>query len=171
MKNWLASAQSRLDSWGEKLKAKEFQYPVDLTAGVFCLVLSTVLILVMPTQYHAQPTEILDGGTFPKLMVYLMMACSACLVVKEVFRMVQKKPLAKKTINLLVEVRALIIFGIIFVAYLLCRFTGLFVIGAVFLAAAFLLYFRCKKPLYYVITISLAVAIWCAFRFGLGVRF
>ncbi len=171
MKTWLASLESKLDGWGKTLETKEFQYPVDLTAGILCLLLSVVLLIVMPTQYHAQPDEALDGGTFPKLMIYAMMIGSTALILKEGFLLLQKKPLAKKTVNLLVEVKALVIFSIIFVAYLLCKTTDLFVIGALFLAVAFLLYFRCKKPLYYVITISMAVAIWCAFRFGLGVRF
>ena len=54
---------------------------------------------------------------------------------------------------------------------MLCRVTDLFVVGAVFCALAFLVYFRCKKPLYYVITVGLAVGIWAAFRFLLNVRF
>mgnify|MGYP003292001767 CR=1 FL=1 len=34
-----------------------------------------------------------------------------------------------------------------------------------------LFFFRCKKPLYYAIVLVAAVAIWAAFRFGLGVLF
>ena len=171
MKKWIASMESRSDAWGRKLEAKQWQYPVDLTAGLFSLALSIILLIVMPSQYHAQPTEVMDGGSFPKLMICVMLAMSVGLIGKELILKKKKKPLAKKSINLLVEVKALIIFAIVFIAYLLCKTTDLFVVGAVFLALAFLVYFRCKKPLYYVITISMAVAIWAAFRFVLGVRF
>ena len=56
-------------------------------------------------------------------------------------------------------------------SWLPARVTDLFVVGAVFCALAFLVYFRCKKPRYYVITVGLAVGIWAAFRFLLNVRF
>ena len=36
---------------------------------------------------------------------------------------------------------------------------------------AFLLFFRCKKPLYYAITVSMAVLIWVVFHFVLNVSF
>ena len=101
----------------------------------------------------------------------LMMICCAALVAKEIVKLVRKQPLEYKTVNLLVEVKALIILAILVITYILCRTTDLFVVGAVFCALAFLIYFRCKKPLYYVITVGLAVGIWAAFRFLLNVRF
>lgn len=76
-----------------------------------------------------------------------------------------------KTINLWVELKALAILVILLVFYLLCRLTDLFVVGAVFCALGFLVYFRCKKPSYYVITLALAIGIWALFRFALGVDF
>ena len=36
---------------------------------------------------------------------------------------------------------------------------------------AFLVFFRCKKPLYYAITVSMAVLIWVVFHFVLNVSF
>ena len=63
------------------------------------------------------------------------------------------------------------ILAILVVTYLLSRFTDLFVVGAIFCCLGFLVYFRCKKPSYYVITIAIAVAIWAAFRFVLNVDF
>ena len=60
---------------------------------------------------------------------------------------------------------------ILFVTYLLAKTTGLFVLGAVFCALAFLIYFRCKRKSYYAITLAAAVMIWAVFRFGLGVLF
>ena len=85
--------------------------------------------------------------------------------------MVRKQPLEYKTINLQTELKALVIFGILLGSFLLSKWTGLFVIGAIFCSLGFLLYFRCKKPSYYVITLTLAVLIWAAFRFVLNVDF
>jgi len=67
--------------------------------------------------------------------------------------------------------KALAILGILLGTYFLSKWTGLFVVGAVFCCLGFLLYFRCRKKSYYVIALVIAVAIWAAFRFALGVDF
>ena len=85
--------------------------------------------------------------------------------------MIRKEPLTRKTINLLVEIKAFIIFGILLVTFLISKYTQQFVAGALFCCIGFLVYFRCKKPAYYAITIGLAVAIWAAFRYLLKVNF
>ena len=69
------------------------------------------------------------------------------------------------------ELKALVIFGILFVTYVLAKLTDLFAIGAVFCCVSFLLYFKCRKKSYYVITLVVAVAIWAVFRFVLNVDF
>jgi len=85
--------------------------------------------------------------------------------------MVRKETVETKTINALVEVKALIIFGILVVFWLICNLTELFVLGALWCAIAFLIFFRCKKKGFYIITIAFAVGIWAAFRFILNVNF
>ena len=58
-----------------------------------------------------------------------------------------------KVINIQVEAKALAILGILLGTYFLSKWTGLFVVGAVFCCLGFLLYFRCRKKSYYVITL------------------
>ena len=84
---------------------------------------------------------------------------------------VHMEPLNWKTVNVLVEAKALVILAILVGTWFLSKATGLFVVGAVFCCLGFLRYFRCRKKAYYVITLVLAVAIWAAFRFALGVDF
>ena len=72
------------------------------------------------------------------------------------------------------EKRGLNLIGGIFIVlvfWLICSLTDLFVIGAIWCAIAFLLFFRCKKTSYYIITVAFAVGIWAAFRFILNVNF
>lgn len=171
MKEKLQRMEAKLDSWGETLDKKNIRYPSDLVAGIAFLVLAVVVLLVMPQQVAISEKDVVNGRAFPTLMVYVMMACSAMLVIKDVYKLATKKPLEMKTMNLLVEVKALIIMGILIVTYLLAKWTDLFVIGGVFCALAFLIFFRCKKKSYYVITLTMAVAIWVVFRFVLGVDF
>ena len=65
--------------------------------------------------------------------------------------------------------------GVIFLAmivfWLVAEGTGNFAIGSAVFGVLMLFFFRCKKPLYYAIVLVAAVAIWAAFRFGLGVLF
>lgn len=162
---------TKLDSWGEWLHKKEIRIPINLTAGIIALIFAVFILFIMPWQVVVADNDVVNGRAFPKLLMYVMIICSSMLILKDVLKMVKKEPVEIKTINLLTEVKAVIIFAILFITYLLSKITGLFVIGAVFCCIGFLLYFRCTKRSYYVITISLAVIIWVLFRFVLGVEF
>ncbi len=171
MKNMIDRLDARLDSWGEKLSQKNIRYPADLVTGILFLILSLVILLIMPQQVAISEKDVVNGREFPTLLMYVMMAASAVLILKETYKLITKKPIQMKTMNLLVEVKAVIIMLILLFTYLIAKFTDLFVLGAVFCCLAFLVYFRCKKKSYYAITVTAAVAIWAAFRFVLGVRF
>ena len=122
-------------------------------------------------QVQISENDVVNGRAFPTMLIWLMLAMSALLVGREAYNMVMHRPAKTKTLNLLVEVKALVIVLILVVTYLLAEVTDLFVVGAVFCAVAFLLFFRCKKPLYYAITVSMAVLIWVVFHFVLNVSF
>lgn len=171
MKNALERVYARLDSMGEKLNEKQFRIPCDLATGILFLLLSIVLLMIMPQQVVISEKDVVNGRAFPSLVCYVMMACSALLVIRDVIKLVRKQPVEIKVINMKTEGKALIIFGIIYLCYLLAKLTDLFVIGGIFCCVGFLIYFRCKKPSYYAITIAITVAVWAAFRFALGVEF
>lgn len=171
MKNWVERMDARLDAIGDRLKDKEFSIPVDLVAGVVFFLFGVFILAVMPQQVVISETDVVNGRRFPTLLMYLMMFCCVLLVGKELYKLATKRPLTRKTISLLVEVKALVILLILVLTYVLCRVTDLFVVGALFCCLGFLMYFRCRKPSYYAITLGMAVAIWAAFRFGLGVSF
>ncbi len=163
--------KDKLDKLGARLQTKEIRIPVDLTVGILFFLLGGVVLLIMPQQVAISERDVVNGRAFPRLLMVLMMFCCALLVGKEIYKIAKKQPLEYKTVNLLVEIKALIILAILIISYLLAKWTDLFVVGAVFCALAFLIYFRCKKPSYYVITVGMAVGIWAAFRFLLNVRF
>ena len=171
MKNFIANAEKKLDAWGEKLEKINITYPSDLVTGILFLVVSVVVLLIMPSQVAISEKDLVNGRAFPTMLAYLMLAMSLLLVGNELVKVITKKPLVTKTMNLLVEVKALIIIGILIVTYLLAKVTDLFVIGGLFCAVSFLVFFRCKKKSYYAITVSAAVLIWVVFRFVLSVNF
>ena len=171
MKDWVNQVHARLDAWGEKLHEKEIRIPVDLTVGILFFLFALAILFVMPQQVIVSDKDVVNGRAFPTLLMVVMMICCGMLIVKELYKLFTKQPLNWKVINLQTELKALAILTILVITYLLCRFTDLFVVGAVFCCLGFLVYFRCKKPSYYVITITLAVVIWACFRFVLNVEF
>ncbi len=162
---------SRMDALGEKLREKEIRIPINMAAGVVFFILAIVIIAIMPQQVAISEKDVVNGRAFPTLLMWVMMLCSGLLILKDIYKIVKKEPLEWKVINLQTEAKALVIFGILFGTYLLSKLTGLFVIGAIFCSISFLLYFRCRKRSYYVITLVLTVVIWAAFRFVLNVEF
>ena len=168
---WVELFNSRMDSWGRMLHEKELRIPVDLVTGVVFFLFSLVILLVMPDQVAVSEKDVVNGRAFPTMLMVVMMLCCAMLVGKELYKLATRQPLNWKVINIQVEVKALVILAILVLTWFLSKITGLFVVGAVFCCLGFLLYFRCRKKSYYIITLTLAVAIWAAFRFALGVDF
>lgn len=168
---WVNEFHARMDRWGERLSKKELRIPVDLTVGVLFFLFALAILYVLPQQVAISEKDTVNGRAFPTLLMVVMMICCAMLVAKEIYKLITKQPLNWKVINLQTELKALVILAILVVTYLLCRYTDLFVVGAIFCCLGFLVYFRCKKPSYYVITLTFAVAIWAAFRFVLNVDF
>ena len=172
MKRWMDWLYEKRDTIGEKLSKKEMKLPIDIVTGIFFLLLGAVILLIMPKQVPVSDSDVINGQAFPTLLMAVMMICSGVVLAKELYNIfVKKMPPAMKNINLLVEVKALEILAILLLTYVICRVTDLFVAGAIFCSLAFLIYFRCRKLSYYAITLTVAVLIWIAFRFGLNVNF
>ena len=171
MKQWVEQFNGRMGAWGRKLQGKEIRVPIDLVTGIVFALFALVILLVMPDQVAVSEKDVVNGRAFPTLLMAVMLLCCAMLVGKELYKLATKQPLNWKVINIQVEVKALVILGILLGTYFLSKLTGLFVVGAVFCCLGFLLYFRCRKKSYYAVTLVIAVAIWAAFRFVLGVGF
>ncbi|MBR5231269.1 MAG: tripartite tricarboxylate transporter TctB family protein [Clostridia bacterium] len=170
-KGFMAALDAKLDAIGDKLKKKEWKVPTDLLGGVIFLVFGLAMLYIIPLQIEVKKKELVNGQAFPKLLMYIMIACSVILIVNQVLKMLRKEPVKTTTINLLVEVKAVLIFLSMIVFWLVAEKTGNFAIGSAVFGVLMLFFFRCKKPLYYAIVLVAAVAIWAAFRFGLGVLF
>ena len=170
-KGFMAALDAKLDAIGDKLKKKEWKVPTDLLGGVIFLLFGLAMLYIIPLQIEVKKKELVNGQAFPKLLMYIMIACSIILIVNQVLKMLRKEPVKTTTINLLVEVKAVLLFLSMIVFWLVAEKTGNFAIGSAVFGVLMLFFFRCKKPLYYAIVLAAAVAIWAAFRFGLGVLF
>ena len=144
----VASVDAKLDAIGDKLKKKEWKVPTEI-----------------------KKKELVNGRAFPNLLMYVMIACSIILIVQQVIKLARRQEVKLTTVNLLVEVKALLIFLAMIVFYFVAKTSGNFAVGSAVFGVLMLFIFRCKKPLYYAVVIAAAVAIWAVFRFGLGVLF
>ncbi len=170
-KSKISSLDEKLDRIGEKLKAKEIRIPTELMAAVLFLIFAVSMLLLMPSQVPIMKGDVVSGRRFPMLIMTLIILCAGSILIRQIIKIAKKEPLETKTLNLLTEVKAVLILAIMLGFYLINELTGLFVLGACFCVVGFLLFFRCKKPSYYIFTLAFAVGIWAAFRFGLNVRF
>ena len=170
-KGFMAALDAKLDAIGDKLKKKEWKVPTDLLGGVIFLLFGLAMLYIIPLQIEVKKKELVNGQAFPKLLMYVMIACSVILIVNQTLKLLRKQPVKTTTINLLVEVKAILIFLSMIVFWLVAEKTGNFALGSAVFGVLMLFFFRCKKPLYYGIVLVAAVAIWAAFRFGLGVLF
>lgn len=170
-KNTVDALDARLDMMGKRLAAKEIRIPTELCASVFSLLFALVVLLLTPSQVEVSEGDVVNGQVFPVFLMVIVMICGGLILAQQLIKLARKQPLAMKTINLLTEVKALLILVILGGFFLICQFTGIFALGACFCVLGFMLFFRCKKWSYYVITLAAAVLIWAAFRFGLNVYF
>lgn len=134
MKAWIERMDAWFDRTGEKLEKKEVRIPIDLVAGVLFFIFGVFILAVMPSQVTISDKDVVNGRVFPTMLMVVLMICCALLVIKEIYHLVRKEPLNTKTINLLVEIKALIIFAILLVTFLISKYTQQFIIGALFAA-------------------------------------
>ena len=167
----VASVDAKLDAIGDKLKKKEWKVPTDLLGGVLFLIFGLVMLWLIPQQIEIKKKELVNGRAFPNRLMYVMIACSIILIVQQVIKLARRQEVKLTTVNLLVEVKALLIFLAMIVFYFIAKTSGNFAVGSAVFGVLMLFIFRCKKPLYYAVVIAAAVAIWAVFRFGLGVLF
>lgn len=170
----VTSQIKKIDDWlyqkGAILKEKEITFPSGLVGSVIFLILSGILWLVLPSQIQESGSDVVSGRAFPSMLIILIAICAIAVIITECIKIIKKEPLQTMTINLLVEVKALIIFLLMLVFYFLAKYVH-FALGAVTCAIGINLFFRCKKTSYYVISCVAALLIWAAFEFGLNVRF
>ncbi|MCI6662947.1 MAG: tripartite tricarboxylate transporter TctB family protein [Treponema sp.] len=163
----------RIDSWldatGEKLEKKKIRLYVDIITPIIFIIFAVAVLLAMPSQIALLSSSSINERSFPTLLMFLIIICGVVLLGKEIFNIVAKKKVNIVETTALVEVKALIILGILVLYWLLMGLIG-FIISSILLGLAMLMFFRVKKPSYYIIVSVVAVLIGVFFRYVLNVR-
>ncbi|MBR5581716.1 MAG: tripartite tricarboxylate transporter TctB family protein [Treponema sp.] len=163
----------RIDSWldatGEKLEKKKVKLYVDILTPIIFIIFAVAVLLAMPKQIALLSSGSINERTFPTMLMLLIIICGVVLLVKEIYNIISKKKANIVETTVLVEVKALIILGILVLYWLLMGLIG-FIISSILLGLAMLMFFRVKKPSYYIIVSVVAVLIGVFFRYVLNVR-
>lgn len=163
----------RIDSWldatGEKLEKKKIRLYVDIITPIIFITFAVAVLLVMPSQIALLSSSSINERSFPTLLMFLIIICGVVLLGKEIFNIISKKQANIVETTALVEVKALIILGILVLYWLLMGLIG-FIISSILLGLAMLMFFRVKKISYYIIVSVVAVLIGVFFRYVLNVR-
>lgn len=163
----------RIDSWldatGEKLEKKKVRLYVDIITPIIFIIFAVAVLLAMPKQIALLSSGSINERSFPTLLMFLIIICGVVLLGKEIFNIVSKKKVNIVETTALVEVKALIILGILVLYWLLMGLIG-FIISSILLGLAMLIFFRVKKVSYYIIVSVVAVLIGVFFRYVLNVR-
>lgn len=171
MNKFISYCDTKVNQIASALDGKTIRFPVDIVAGIVVALVALFIIATMDTQIPIGDKDVVSGRAFPKLLVTIMLISCAYLILKDVIKLLRGQEIEYKTLSLLVEVKALVIFVILFLTFLIASLSNFFILGSIFCVIAFLAYFKCTKWSYYLISIVLAVLIWVAFYFGLNVRF
>ena len=163
----------RIDSWldatGEKLEKKKVRLYVDIITPIIFIIFEVAVLLAMPKQIALLSSGSINERTFPTMLMLLIIICGVALLIKEIYNIISKKKANIVETTVMVEVKALIILGILVLYWLLMGLVG-FIISSILLGLAMLMFFRVKKPSYYIIVSVVAVLIGVFFRYVLNVR-
>lgn len=147
----------------------KFVIKLDLVSGVFFFILSVLLVILIPSQIKVLGDSHITARSFPYLLSFLIMVMSLRLIITDLFKIIRKQKINTKKFDLKVEMKALIIFGILIGYLILMPFTG-FLISSLLMCVSFLFFFRTKRKIYYLIVVVACVIVFYIFRFGLNVQ-
>lgn len=172
MKNthsFLHRINTGLDDLGAKLEGKKLKINQNIFGSVLFIVFSIVFICIMPKQIKVTENSTINAQTFPLLLFRLILLCSVLILVKEIIKIILKQKTETIELELIVEIKAAIIFLLFLGYFFLLDFLG-FVISSIIYGISMAFYFRVKKINYYLIIVFCAVLIGVVFQYVLHVR-
>lgn len=141
----------------------------DLVSGIFFLIFSVALFLVIPSQVKVVTDEVVNSRTFPYILSLIIMAMSLKTIALEVVRLAKKEAVETKEFDSKVEAKALFLFSLLIVYVILIQVIG-YLVSSLLMVSSFLIFFKTKKWYYYAITLGLTVGIFFIFKMVLNVQ-
>ncbi|MCH3917265.1 MAG: tripartite tricarboxylate transporter TctB family protein [Spirochaetia bacterium] len=140
----------------------------DIGSGFFFLVLSIVIWIAIPFQIQSTSQEMLNGQFFPRI-VSIIMFTGSILQIVSTLRERHRNQSADNKLDFSDGKKVAILLGII-IAYLILMTNFGFLVPSLIIGAAILLFFKQKKPVYYLSVELAVVAIFFVFKYLLNVQ-
>lgn len=169
MINFIEKIDNYIDKIALKLEKRKIIIPINIVGAILFIIVSIVLLILVPSQIKINTKAMVNARTFPVLMLRIMLVFSIILLIKDIIFLVKKKEIEKKEINLLVEVRFLILLAMLIVFLVMLYYTT-FIISSIVFGFLMLLFFRSKKIINYIIVFLAAILIGYLFQNVLHVR-
>lgn len=147
-----------------KIKIKQ-----NLIGSILFLIISTVIWSLIPYQIKANPGNLINSQTFPRVIIGLMWICSLYLFVVEIVKIIKKQPVREIEICIKEESRSLVVIGML-VGYWLMLYWLTFMASSIIFATVMLLFFKNKNWKHYAVVISTIVVITVLFQNVLHVK-
>lgn len=147
-----------------KIKIKQ-----DLVGAITFLILGLVIWFLIPSQIKLTNQDMINSQTFPRLIIGLMIICSAYLVVIEVIKIIKKQPVKEAIIDLKQEGKSILMILMLVIYWVMLHWLP-FMITSLIFAGGMLLFFKCKNWKYYAIVGTTIIAITVMFQNVLSVK-
>lgn len=169
MNHLFTQLNAALDRFSTKWEGRQIRFYPSLVGPVLFLLASIAGYALMPSQVKIQEGTATTARTFPSLMLTLILVCSVVLILQEVTKIVRKQPLEVVMLDVMTEIRAIIILALLILYALLIPVLG-FIVTSILFGLAMLGFFRVKKWWYYLIIALSALMIGLLFPVVLNVR-
>lgn len=146
---------------------KQIKLKKNLSSGIIGTLFGAVMLIAIPYCIKAKISMVSSGigpDYLPRLVAVLMICCGIGLIIQS---LVLKKD-EEVVIEFGREGHALLFAAAMIVYVILLPLIG-FVLSSILFAFASLFLMECRKPMYYLSTAILVVAIFITFKYGLSV--
>ena len=169
MNHLFTQLNAAIDRFSTKWEGRQVRFYPSLVGPVLFLLASIAGYVLMPSQVKIQEGTATTARTFPSLMLTLILVCSVVLILQEVIKIIRRQPIEVIMLDVMTEIRAIIILALLVLYALLIPLLG-FIVTSMLFGLAMLGFFRVKKWGYYLIVALSALAIGLLFQGVLNVR-
>ncbi len=150
----------------------KIKYNSEIISGGLFVIVAAVLYLLLPSQINTLEKSTVNAATMPRIAIVGLLICSVLLLIQGIFS--EKKEVVIDSEfwsreNTKKELRSVLFAFILIVYGLLFQPIG-YILDTLLLVTVILLYYHCRKVLYYVISCVTVILVYLVFTQLLNVN-
>lgn len=140
----------------------------NLVGALLFFALSLTLFFLMPSQIKVVSNDVINSASFPRLIIFIMGACSLYLILLEAIKIIRKQPTEIVELNLAEEGRTLVVIGLLILFLVLLNFIQ-FWLSALIFSSLLMFFMGTRKWWKYAIVFTVIISITFLFTEVLNV--